>query len=114
MDYQPTQTSTNGSNVSTSTMPSAALIVSIVGIFCSLIPILGTICPSIGITLALLSRGKETKTVGKSKAALILGVIGLILTCIVTVALICYSVTHVDMHRIMEKLQTIQTDATYM
>lgn len=114
MDYQPTHTSTNNSIGSESTLPSAALVLSVVGIFCSFIPILGTICPSVAIVLALLSRGKEVKLGGKSKVAVILGVMGIVLTIITTIALIAYLLNTIDYTELQNLLQELSSEATYM
>lgn len=114
MDYQPTQNSGSANCSTESTMPSASLVVAVAGLFCSFIPFIGTACSSVAVVLALLSRGKETQTKGKSKIALILGILGILIAIVSTIAALTYLASHFDFTKFMDELQQIQLDATYL
>ncbi len=56
-------------------LATAALVLGIAGLLCSITIILPLICGSLAIILAILSKGGELTTAGKGKAGMILGII---------------------------------------
>lgn len=95
MDYSPNEPLRQTAPADSS-LPVASLTLSIIGILFCFVPMFGSICPAIAVTLALLSRGKGLHTEGKSRIALILGLIGICICLVVTVALFTYVFYNVD------------------
>lgn len=94
-----------------SSMPVAAFVLGIVGIFFAFVPIIGTICPATALCLAQLSKGYNLTGNSKSKAAMICGFIGLAICISVTAYTIGYVVTHVSPETFMQEFQQQFNDA---
>ena len=104
MDHQPYEPQNTFATPQTSAMPTAALTLAIIGLVFSFVPIFGTICPAIAVALALLSRGGEMHTAGKSKFALFFGLIGIAICIAITVFGIVYLATHIDYNEFQRQL----------
>lgn len=96
MDYSPNEPLQQAGSAPESTLPVAGLTLSVIGLFFSFVPMFGSICPAIAVTFALLSRGKDYHTTGKSRAALILGLLGILICLVVTVAVFAYLFSNLD------------------
>ncbi len=96
MDYSPNESLRQTGPSSESSLPVAGLTLSIIGLIFSFVPMFGTICPAIAVTLALLSRGNGYHTAGKSRIALILGLLGIFICLVVTVAVFAYVCSNLD------------------
>lgn len=107
MDHQPYEPQNTFATPQTSSMPIAALTLAIIGLVFSFIPIFGTICPAIAVALALLSRGGQMHTEGKSKVALLLGLLGIAICFAVTIFGIVYLATHVDYNELQHQLLNV-------
>lgn len=107
MDHQPYESGNTFVAPNTGAMPTAALTVAIIGLVFSFIPCIGTICPAVAVTLALLARGGQMKTAGKSKAALILGLLGIIICFTMTVFAIYYFATQVDYQQFFQDFRDV-------
>ncbi|SFQ48864.1 hypothetical protein SAMN02910358_02419 [Lachnospiraceae bacterium XBB1006] len=105
MDHQPYTPVNQPVTPQTSSMPTAALTLSIIGLIFSFTPFFGLICPSIATTLALLSRGGTMHTEGKSKLALTLGIIGLFIAFCMIIYLFYYLATSVDYNDFYQEFQ---------
>ncbi|MGN0170369.1 MAG: hypothetical protein ACI39H_06330 [Lachnospiraceae bacterium] len=110
MDYSPKEPLSQTSPESALSV--SGLTLSIIGLFFSFVPMFGSICPSIAVTLALLSRGKGYHTAGKSRIALILGLLGIIICIVVTVLVFAYVVSNVDSSTLLDIMNS-STD-TYL
>lgn len=104
MDHQPYEPQNTFATPQTSSMPTAALTLAIIGLVFSFIPVFGTICPAIAVCLALLSRGGQMHTEGKSKVALFLGLLGIAICIAMTVFGIVYLATHIDYDELQRQL----------
>ncbi|MBE5905331.1 MAG: hypothetical protein E7277_00870 [Lachnospiraceae bacterium] len=111
MDHQPYTPADQPVTPQTSSMPTAALTLSIIGLFFAFTPFFGSICPSIAIVLALLSRGGNMQVEGKSKVALTLGFIGLFISFAILVFTIYYIATNYNQFN--QEFQNMLLDNNY-
>ena len=115
MDFQPYEITRQPNTSGNSSLAVAGLTLSIIGLVFSFVPFFGTICPSIAVTLALLSRGGNMKTQGKNRVALIVGVLGILIAIATTVAVIYYLFANFDQNAFMEYFNnTVSNSGTYM
>lgn len=96
MDYSPNEPLRQTGASRESSLPVASLTLSIIGLIFSFVPLFGSICPAIAVTLALLSRGNSFHTTGKSRIALILGLLGIVICLVVTIAVFTYVFYNMD------------------
>ena len=80
MDYQNIPIKRQPIEPSKSPLSDIAVVIAIIGLFCSPVPFFGLFGPALAIILANIGRGYKNEFTGKGKTAFIIGIIGLVIS----------------------------------